>query len=198
MPSLNLRFFRFSSPSNFCSSCRFGLLVFERGIHASTGQLMAYICNKHPVLEWSFHCFVFDIHKMAVLSCVFCYDKGNNSNLGTWTAKKAKHNILCYSQQSIWYRQYLYKMDLNVLSIINSIYKGHAVYSFTKILRLYSHAVIYESNQVFRFLFFFLVNFIQFLRAIKPIYLWTTLSCIITIEKNIFCQMKIKMNKIIK
>lgn len=51
---------------------------------------------------------------------------------------------------------------------------------------------------LYMFRFFFLLNFIQFLRAIKPIYLWTTLSWIITIEKNIFCQMKIKMNKIIK
>ena len=80
MPSLNLRFFLVSSSSNFCSSCRLGLLVLERGIHASTGQLMAYICSKHPELRRSFHCFVFDIHKMAVLSCVFCFDKGDNSH----------------------------------------------------------------------------------------------------------------------
>lgn len=51
---------------------------------------MVYICNKYLVFEWFFYCFVFDIYKMVVFLCVFCYDKGNNFNLGMWIVKKVK------------------------------------------------------------------------------------------------------------
>lgn len=60
-------------------------------------------------------------------------------------------------------------MDLNVLLFINSIYQGHAVYSLTKNVCDFTVMLLYMRATKFLDLFF-LLNFIQFLRAIKPIF----------------------------